>query len=124
MLIEPPKKICLKDSNIHGIGVFCLSNITKGETIEICPFLAFPHSNKEKIPVFANYTFSFPKSVDWTTQALVLGYASYYNHSRNPNADWYTDVEKKLFVFHAIKHIGAGEEILINYSNGVIFDNN
>jgi SET domain-containing protein len=120
-MYTPPTKIVLKTSPIHGLGVFAKKNISSGEILEECPFLAFPQTNKEKIPVFSNYTFCFPRSEEWTTHALVMGYGSYYNHSPNPNTDWYTKNDEGIFVFHAIRDILKGEELFINYANGVDF---
>lgn len=119
--IKPPTKIRLKESPTHGLGVFSISKIEKGEIVESCPFLAFPHTRDEKTPVFSNYTFCFPRAEDWHTHALVMGYGSYYNHSTDPNIDWYTMNDEKLFVFHAIRDIEPNEELFINYSNGSAF---
>jgi SET domain-containing protein len=122
MIIIPPTKIVLKESLIHGLGVFANKKITKGEIIEECPFLAFPQNKNEKTPVFSNYAFCFPKGETWTTHTLVLGYGSYYNHSENPSVDWYTKNQERLFVFFALQDIQEGEELFINYSNGIVFN--
>lgn len=52
----------------------------------------------------------------------MTGYGSYYNHSPEPNVDWYTNDDEKTFVFESITDIKEGEELFINYSNGVLFD--
>jgi hypothetical protein len=104
------------------LGVFSSQKIKKGEVIDICPFLSFPQSSKEKIPVFSNYTFCYPRSENWTKHALVLGYGSYYNHSETPNVDWYTNEEDQTFVYFAINDINDEEELLINYGNGSLFE--
>ena len=119
MIIKPPTKIEVKESPIHGLGIFCTEQIHLNEVIEICPFLVFPQTNQEKIPFFQNYSFCYPKDVNWVNHALVLGYGSFYNHSETPNADWHT--VDNTFVFHSIKVINPGEEIFINYSNGSVF---
>lgn len=120
MLIKPPTKIIVKDSPIHGLGVFCSEPIQAGEIIESCAFLKFPQSNEEKIPVFQNYSFCWPRSESWVNHAMVLGYGSFYNHSQFPSAQWYTEEDK--FVFYALKDINVGEEIFIDYANGSAFD--
>lgn len=121
MIIKPPTKIVLKKSEIHGYGVFASQKIMKDEIIEECLFLSFPHKNTEKIPVFYDYTFCFPRDENWHTHALVTGFGSYYNHSENPNTDWYTKNDEGVFVFHSLKDIEVGEELLINYANGITF---
>lgn len=119
MIITPSSKIEVKESPIHGLGVFCKEKILKDETIEVCPFLLFPQNANEKIPVFSNYSFCFPRSENWTNHAFVLGYGSLYNHSDDASAEWYTTDES--FIFFALRNIEVGEEIFINYANGSIF---
>jgi len=119
--ITPPLKIYLKDSPLHNLGVFSSQKIEKGEVIDICPFISFPQSSKEKIPVFSNYAFCYPRSENWTTHALVLGYGSYYNHSETPSVDWNTNENDRTFIFFAIRDIDEGEELFINYGNGSNF---
>ena len=119
MFITPPTKIVVKESPIHGLGVFCTKKIETGEIVETCPFLVFPQSPLEKVPVFSDYSFCFPRSDNWTHHSIVLGYGSLYNHSEEPNTNWYTD--DKTFVFFSLREIEVGEELLINYSNGIIF---
>ena len=121
MKISPPLKIYLKDSPLHNLGVFSSQKIEKGEVIDICPFISFPQSSKEKIPVFSNYAFCYPRSENWTTHALVLGYGSYYNHSETPSVDWNTNEDDRTFIFFALRDIDEGEELFINYGNGSIF---
>jgi uncharacterized protein len=120
MNIKIPTKIEIKESPIHGLGVFCKEKIEKGEIIETCPFLVFPQTPQEKLPFFGNYSFCFPRDENWTNHALVLGYGSLYNHSENQNADWYTD--GNYYVFFSTRDIEVGEELFINYANGVVFD--
>jgi SET domain-containing protein len=122
MKISPPTKIYLKDSPLHNLGVFSSQKIKKDEVIDTCPFLSFPQNSKEKIPVFSNYTFCYPCSVNWHTHALVLGYGSYYNHSEKPNVNWRTNEDNKTFIYFAIRDIEEGEELLINYGNGSLFE--
>lgn len=93
----------------------------KDEIIDVCPFLSFPQSSSESIPVFSNYTFCYPRSNNWTTHALVMGYGSYYNHSEIPSVNWITDENNKTFKFFALRDIEIGEELFINYGNGSVF---
>ena len=44
-----------------------------------------------------------------------LGYGSLYNHSYRPNAR-YDDEEGRIMVFTALRDIGRGEEITVNYN--------
>lgn len=120
MKFHHSNKIIIKESSIQGLGVFASEKIDSGETLEKCPFLVFPQNKTEKIPCFSNYTFCWPRGENWTHHALVMGYGSYYNHSETPNAEWTTD--ENSFIFYTIKPIEEGEEILINYANGSVFN--
>ena len=46
---------------------------------------------------------------------LALGYASLYNHSKEPNCKYKIDRKYKAITFKATKNILKGEEILFNY---------
>lgn len=122
MEIHPPKKIYVKDSPTHGLGIFCSKEIQYGEIIDTCPFLLFPHKKHEKLPFFQNYAFCWPKSVDWINHVLVLGYASYYNHNAIPNVSWESDLDLNVFVFKSLRKIKVGEELFIDYGNGANFN--
>jgi len=119
MNIKPPIKIEIKKSPIHGNGVFSVEKISEGEIIEVCPFIVFPQKPEEKLPVFYDYSFCWPRTENWTHHAFVLGYGALYNHSEEPNASWYTD--NNSYVFYALEDIEIGCEILTNYGNGIKF---
>jgi SET domain-containing protein len=121
MKITPPSKIYLKDSPLHNLGVFSSKEIKKGEIIDVCPFLPFPQKSNQSIPVFSNYTFCFPRSENWHTHALVMGYGSYYNHSDTPSVEWDTNEDDRTFIFFALRDIKENEELFINYGNGSFF---
>lgn len=107
-------KVVVKDSPIHGRGVFATENIKAGEVIEECHHVllseSFPFVNQN----LKEYVFAWPKFLP-THSTVVLGFGSIYNHSNTPNADWETDIERNLFVFNSRKDIAAGEEICTSY---------
>ena len=95
--IIPPRKILIKESPVHGLGVFCTEKISHGEVIEECPIFTLPIPKGEKV-------------VSW-------GYGSLYNHSDPPNAYWISDVERRTFKFVASRDILPGEEIFVWYGD-------
>lgn len=116
MIINPPHKIYISKSNIHGYGVFAKEEIFEGEIIEECPILdlgiPFGHSS----PVLIDYRFNWPQgSNEWESQVVAWGYGSLYNHSNEPNAYWRSNIDRKTFEFVSNKKIKAGEEILVYY---------
>lgn len=108
-------KIEVKKSSIHGLGVFATDRIESNEIIEECPILLLPTKRGELNYTLIDYTFQWPRSLDWTNHAIALGYGSLYNHSNNPNSDWFSDEDKNVFKFVALREIYKGEEITIYY---------
>jgi len=108
-------KIEVKNSPINGMGVFAKAKINKGEVIENCHFTILNKKFSELDKKLQEYVFSWPKQEYGAKSAVVWGFGSIYNHSRQNNADWLTDEKNNLFTFFAIKDIFEGEEICTNY---------
>lgn len=104
-----------------GRGVFAKREIVSGEEIERCPMLIVDGERAEALSLGANgYVFGWGSD----STALALGYGSLYNHSYLPNAETLETPDE--LVITALRAIGAGEEIFINYmgtaQEGVWFD--
>lgn len=115
MIVKPPTKIYVTESPIHGLGVFCSSEIKEGEVFEVCPIIDMRMSIGETSPVLLDYRFNWPQGETWEKQVVGLGYASLYNHSESPNAAWRSNIEDMTFEFFATKDINPNEEILVWY---------
>ena len=61
----------------------------------------------------ASYVYEWPLGGDNT--AVALGDASLFNHDDRPNADWKTDVQNEMMVFHALRDLEPDEEVFIDY---------
>lgn len=109
-------------SNIHGIGVFAISNIEKG-------IMLFKYDTAEMVWVDVNETkYLSEKLKQFYEDFCVLNndktfygcpanfnqltMAWYMNHSDNPNVE-----ADKNYDFHTIRKISEGEELTINYNN-------
>ncbi len=108
-------KIEVKDSPIHGRGVFATSDIDAGEVLEECHFFTLSHT-KTSVNDASLYqmVFCWPMC-NKECHAVVLGYGSIYNHSDDNNATWDTDEWRRLYRFYATRPIKSGQEILLNY---------
>jgi len=115
MEIERSEKIQVRESLIHGLGVFAIEEIQIGELIEECPVLFLPTKKGELNYTLIDYTYQWPKSFEWVNHVIALGYGSLYNHSEKPNADWESDTDKQTFRFVATRKISKGDEITIFY---------
>ena len=102
-----------------GRGVFCLNDIHKGDTIEICPVIILKHEDFKNIlnTILHDYYFLWGK--DQKSCAIALGYGSLYNHSTKPNAQFSFDYINKTIDFICIRNILPGSEIQIDYHEGV-----
>tara|TARA_R110002167_G_scaffold185248_1_gene385819 strand:- start:259 stop:651 length:393 start_codon:yes stop_codon:yes gene_type:complete len=115
-------KIEVKQSPIHGYGVFAKENISIGEVLEDCHYIKLSNTD-----VLHEYKFNWPKqdrndlvgsSLEYYT--LPLGNACIYNSSLKDgdnNADWETDTERHIYTFRSIKAIEVGQEIITYYGD-------
>ena len=97
-----------------GRGVFARRTIRMGDVIERVPVLVLPSDDmqdSEEWIGLSGFCFHWGRG----TVALALGYGSLYNHSYHPNAR-YDDIGRKTKVYSALREIGPGEEITINYN--------
>lgn len=104
----------VKRARGKGRGVFARRQIHEGEVIERVPVIVLPESvlMHDGVPTpLAHYCFLWGRG----TVALALGYGSLYNHSFEPNAR-YQDASPRLKIFVALRDIGSGEEITVNYN--------
>jgi SET domain-containing protein len=115
--INPPTKIYVDKSSIHGWGVFASQDIEAGEIIEEVPVLELPINKGEVTSLLIDYRFNWPQGVEWDKQVVGLGFASLYNHSNDANAYWVSDLEKNTFKFISNKKISSGDEIFIWYGD-------
>ena len=115
--INPPTKIYVDKSPIHGWGVFASQDIDTGEIIEEVPVLELPINKGEVTSLLIDYRFNWPQGVEWDKQVVGLGFASLYNHSNDANAYWVSDLEKNTFKFISNKKISSGDEIFIWYGD-------
>lgn len=101
-------------SGDKGRGVFASRAFKKGETIEICPVILLGPEDSDT----AHETELHHYLYDWGEDhsALALGLGSMYNHAYQPNAMYLQDFQANQITFTALRKIGAGEEICINYN--------
>ena len=119
--ITRPTGIEVKQSEIHGMGVFARHKIRKGKIIEKSPVILLNKSEREVLKSTSLFRYYFLLNNDETPVAIGLGLSSLYNHSYNANAFYDIKIKKAIIVFKSVTNINAGEEITINY-NGNPFD--
>lgn len=107
----------VRTSNIHGYGIFARNDIPSGSLLEECTFIQIPEGVKN------DYVFWYPRGGTPNSEnikfshVIVFGYGSLYNHADHANATWFTDIDRKLFLFYSQSDIKKDEEILIYYGD-------
>lgn len=117
------RRIQVRQSGVHGKGVFAIQNIAKGETvIEYIGEIISAQEAEDRHPhdpSDPNHTFYFQVDDDKVIDALHGGNsARWINHSCAPNCQPVVE-EDRVFI-KAKKNIMAGEEL--NYDYGLIID--
>ena len=96
-----------------GRGVFSDTKITQGSPVENSPILliyAFDTPLVEKTNLI-NFIYNWKNG----ETAIGLGFASLYNHSNNPNAEFIKNFETQMIEIRALKDLEENEEITIDY---------
>ena len=105
--------IIVKNSSIHGRGVFSTCAFTKGDVIEVAPVLPVPLSDEDLI----HKTFLYDYELAWDVGiAIGLGYSMLYNHSDMPNVTREYDLSNNVIKHIALRDIGCDEELTIKYA--------
>jgi SET domain-containing protein len=101
-------KLIVQKSSRHGYGVFAGKTFKKGDIIEEC-YIIITRGGDKKLE---DYYFD----VDGK-HGLFTGFGIIYNHSDEPNADYYIKAKQCLVTFKANQTIPKGKEIFISYGD-------
>ena len=93
----------------RGRGVFATRVFADGETVEVCPTVEISQGGGD----LADYLF---ESTSEGYFLVVLGFGMLYNHSAQPNLDYYQE-ESGTLEFVAQRRIERGEELTISYGD-------
>ena len=114
--IKLPFKIDIS-STLKIRGVIATSNIKKNTVIERCPVILVDIEYEDFLEKtnLSGYYFT------WNDKyyCIVLGYGGIFNHSKNNNVNFYKDKKNKIMFFKTKKDIKKGEELTIDYYDGL-----
>ena len=110
-------------AEISGWGVFAKETIYAGEIIEISPVIVYPRKLMEvaiwacQAEGIANEELKLDQySINWQAQgSVMLGWASIYNHSDNPNIKFIADYKLNLIGVQVTKNVEADTQMLVSY---------
>jgi SET domain-containing protein len=113
--------VSLQPSAVHGIGVFAIRDIPKGcrniFSADAGEWIRLGFDEVEQLPAHSKefietyYLFDDTHYFIPSHGCKVMDMASYLNHSSTPNI---ISVDEGRF-FEAVRDIGKGEELLVNY---------
>lgn len=101
-------KLVVKKSSLHGYGVFADKKFRKGEIIEECYIIISRGGDRKLVDYYFDVSGKY---------GIFTGFGIIYNHSEDPNADYFINAKRKLVTFKATKTIHKGEEIYISYGD-------
>ena len=94
-----------------GNGVVATAPIAAGDMVEVSPILICPAGSiPDSGHALSDHVYGYGDDV-----AVGLGYASLYNHSRNPNCTWDFNETLPAILIWATRAIGPGEELTLDY---------
>ena len=89
--------------------MFANRTFAEGETVEVCPTVEISQGGGD----LADYLF---ESTNEGMFLVVLGFGMLYNHSSEPNLDYFQENDAAL-AFVAQRQIEKGEELTISYGD-------
>lgn len=107
-----PLPVEMRPSPIHGRGMFATCPISAGTVIERAPLI--PINRSADLTPTSNlrrYDIGYKNG----QHAVMLGYASIYNHSDDNNVIWNFEPDDDIIFIKAIKDIKPDEEVLVSY---------
>ena len=100
-----------------GLGVFASRSIEPGEVIEKVPVILLRTEFDQLENDLRQRVFDWERIASIPgTSALALGYGSMYNHANPANMRYDSVLDGNGIRFTAVRAIGQGEELTINYS--------
>lgn len=114
--------ITVKNSEVHGRGVFATKDVADSELIEVAPLVRLEWKLKYiHDRVIRDYCWMNTKCdcqdcrMNGPALYLAMGYGSIYNHHDSPNTKIELDYDNFLLKVYASKDIKNGQEIFVSY---------
>lgn len=114
--ILQPEAIEIKQSPLHGRGVFARKTFNTGAVIETAPVIVMEQLDKDFLQATTLFSYYFVVGDKKFPVALGLGYSSLYNHAYTANAVYSISLKDKTITIKACKLIRPGDEITLNYN--------
>jgi len=104
----------MRDSENHGKGIFTNQFIKKGTVLEECHCI--PIHRGQRVKRLDPYLYEMGTKTNGPTYAIVLGFGSTYNSSKEKeNITFTVDTKNRLYTFTALRDIEPEEELFFYY---------
>lgn len=104
-------RLVVRQSEVHGRGVFTKDPIAADSLVERCPLLYLHADDTPTGGTLMDYVFDAGDEGSW----LALGLTSLINHRNDPNVAVEIDGDAQVLRLRAIIEIAAGAELFIDY---------
>lgn len=113
-MIHP--SLFISPAGAMGRGVFTSASIPAGTLVEVAPVIVMSRDDREKLDQTLLHDYIFEWGDNREQCCMALGYVPMYNHSYESNCEYEMDFDNELIRVKAVKPIGEGEELFINYN--------
>jgi hypothetical protein len=115
-VIPAAARVEIGESTVHGLGIFAVAPIRRGEVFEAC--VGLPLFQDELSGLICDFVYEGNPDV---VCMVVLGYGSIINHDSSPNVKWVASPLASPYAIgvvhlYALYDIEAGEELFHNYN--------
>lgn len=114
--IAQPEGIEIKQSPLHGRGVFACTTFKPGAVIETAPVIIMEQQDKDFLQATSLFNYYFVVGDKKFPVALGLGYSSLYNHAYKANAVYSISLKEETITIAACRLINPNDEITLNYN--------
>lgn len=114
--ISKAAHIEIKESLLHGRGVFAIDAISRGALIETAPAVFLSYEEKELLKQSPLFNYYFLINNADCPAVFGFGNSSFYNHLSQANCFYTFSINQNIIRFYAYRKIMKGEEITINYN--------
>ena len=101
-----------------GRGVFTNQDISRETVVEMSPVIVMSAAERQLLDKTLLHDYIFEWGIQNRQCCMALGYIALYNHSYQSNCEYEMDFESEVMTVKAVRNIGKGEELFINY-NGI-----
>jgi hypothetical protein len=107
--------LLIRRYNGLGRGVCSTLPVRRREVVEVSPVIVFTRTEWKSIRGTRLEEYVFAWGRNGRARALPLGLGGMFNHSDEPNVDYWLSHRRQCITFRALRDVPAGEQLTIDY---------